>query len=196
MSRASELRAIIDRHDLNTHPFYVDWRMGTLPMEKLQDYAHGYGRFIGAIASGWDAAGEPGIGDVERAHVALWNRFAEATDGTVGDRSPANRSHFAALESSAKAAFCHKPEALGALYAFERQQPTTASTKLDGLKEHYPISDAGREYFEVHKDDWDEPALLERKIDELTDSEFARAKTACAVICTTMWMALDGAYYN
>jgi len=42
---------------------------------------------------------------------------------------------------------------LGSLYAYERQVPEIADTKIKGLIEHYNVSsDAGLEYFVVHKD--------------------------------------------
>ena len=44
-------------------------------------------------------------------------------------------------------------EGLGSLYAYERQVPEIADTKIKGLIEHYNVSsDAGLEYFVVHKD--------------------------------------------
>ena len=38
-SRIDELDAIVRQFDLNEHPFYVEWRAGTLPIERLADYA-------------------------------------------------------------------------------------------------------------------------------------------------------------
>jgi len=44
-------------------------------------------------------------------------------------------------------------EGLGALYAYERQVPEIADTKIKGLVDHYDVSsDKGLEYFVVHKD--------------------------------------------
>ena len=42
----------------------------------------------------------------------------------------------------------------------------------------------------------DEPAMLAARIDALTDGEFARAKTACAIFSAAAWGALDGVYYT
>ena len=41
------------------------------------------------------------------------------------------------LVSSVKNCFRSYAGALGALYAFEAQQPATASSKLEGIKRHY-----------------------------------------------------------
>ena len=78
-------------------------------------------------------------------------------------------------------AFASVPEALGALYSFEVQQPTTASSKLDGLREHYAgtVDADAQQYFVEHAVETDEPAMLAARIDALSDGEFARAKTAC-----------------
>jgi hypothetical protein len=38
--------------------------------------------------------------------------------------------------------------------------------------------------------------MLAAKIDALTDDEFARTKTACAVFSAAAWGALDGVYYT
>ena len=44
-------------------------------------------------------------------------------------------------------------EGLGALYAYERQVPEIADTKIKGLVDHYNVSsEEGLEYFVVHKD--------------------------------------------
>ena len=38
-SRIDELDAIVRQFDLNAHPFYVAWRAGELPIERLREYA-------------------------------------------------------------------------------------------------------------------------------------------------------------
>ena len=90
------------------------------------------------------------------------------------------------------------PESLGALYSFEVQQPKTASSKLAGLREHYAgtVDGEAQQYFVVHAVETDEPAMLAALIDGLSDREFARAKTACAIFSAAAWGALDGVYYT
>src|SRR5438046_91224 len=75
MNRISQLDAIIEQFDLNKHPFYQDWRMGTLPVRKLQSYATEYQAFVGTIASGWETVGEGHYADEERFHELLWTKF-------------------------------------------------------------------------------------------------------------------------
>ncbi|MCB8932173.1 MAG: iron-containing redox enzyme family protein [Fimbriimonadaceae bacterium] len=192
MSRIQELDAIVARHDLNTHPFYQEWVMGTLPMEKLQDYAAEYGRFVGTIAKGWDTIGEAGYAEEERVHERLWDDFK----GAIGAGAPSGRGHTEALVTAADSLFSYRPEAVGALYAFEAQQPITSRSKLDGLNAHYEVSEAGKEYFVVHADDVHEVENLKRRVEAMSDEEFARAKSACSVVCAAMWSALDGVYHR
>jgi pyrroloquinoline-quinone synthase len=192
MSRIEELREIIDRYDLNKHPFYQDWRMGTLPVEKLKRYANDYGHFVATIPAGWETIGESEIAAEERVHHDLWCVFQKAIESDSTDLLPQSKN----LRDASATLYSTAPEALGALYAFEFQQPKTATSKFDGLREHYAVSEEGQEYFRVHMNDWSEPELLEKRIEKLSESEFARAKTACAVAASSMWLALDGIYYE
>jgi len=191
MDRISQLDAIIEQFNLNKHPFYQDWRMGTLPVEKLKSYAAEYQAFVGTIADGWDTVGEPQYGEEERFHELLWTKFKSELGSTGSASLPSTEI----LVTAAKNLFDSPVEALGALYSFEAQQPHTSKSKLDGLLEHYTISEEGREYFRVHADDFAEAELIRERIKGLSDEEFARAKNACAVVCSAMWGALDGIYY-
>ena len=191
MDRIAQLDSIIELFDLNKHPFYQEWRMGTLPASKLQSYAVEYQAFVATIADGWDTVGEPRYGEEERFHELLWTRFKTEL-GAHG--TPALKST-ETLVTAAKNLFAQPVEALGALYAFEAQQPNTSRSKLDGLLEHYTISEEGREYFKVHADDFAEAELIRERVKALSNEEFDQTKTACAIVCSAMWGALDGIYY-
>lgn len=192
MSRRQELDEIVSRFDLNTHPFYVDWRAGTLPVERMRDYAAEWTPFINSLADGWERLGHAEYADEEREHDELWTKFR----GALGADATARRPQSATLEAVASNAFKLRPETLGALYAFEVQQPATAQSKLAGLDEHYALADEAREYFVAHAAETDEPALIARQLDELSEGEFARAKTACALLSAAAWGALDGVYHE
>jgi pyrroloquinoline-quinone synthase len=192
MTRVEQLDAIVAQFDLNGHPFYQDWRMGTLPMEKLRDYANEYGRFVGTIADGWEALGEQHYADEEREHERFWASFQLA----IASGRATGRPQTDTLVTAAKNLFADKAAAVGALYAFEAQQPHTSQSKLDGLNEHYKVSEEGKHYFEVHAADFAEAELLRQYVAKLSDEEFAQTKTACAVLCSSMWGALDGVYYT
>jgi pyrroloquinoline-quinone synthase len=193
-SRIDELDAIVRQFDLNAHPFYQAWRAGTLPIERLREYATEWAPFIGVLDRGWDRVGEPAYADEEREHDALWSHF-RASLGSTGAMS---RPQSATLLDVGKHAFASVPETLGALYSFEVQQPATAQSKLAGLRQHYAgtVDEEGQRYFVEHAVETDEPAMLASKIEQLTDGEFARARTACAIFSAAAWGALDGVFYT
>ncbi|MGH2429390.1 MAG: hypothetical protein ACRDGV_11015 [Candidatus Limnocylindria bacterium] len=194
MSRIQELDAIVRQFDLNEHPFYTEWRAGTLPVERLREYAAEWAPFIGVIAEGWETLGHPAYADEEREHDELWARFRSA----LGAGGEARRPQSDTLLAVGRNAFASVPEALGALYSFEVQQPATAKSKLAGLREHYAgtVDDDAQEYFREHAIETDEPAMLARQIEQLSDDEFARARTACTLFSAAAWGALDGVYYT
>ena len=193
-SRIDELDVIVQSFDLNEHPFYQEWRAGTLPLERLAEYADEWAPFIAAVDKGWDRIGEPDYAAEEREHHALWSSFREALGATGRMSRPQSRTLLAVGEN----AFTSVPESLGALYSFEVQQPATASSKLAGLREHYAgrVDANAQRYFVEHAVQTDEPAMLAERIDALSEGEFARAKTACAVFSAAAWGALDGVYYT
>lgn len=190
MERISQLNSIVEQHDLNRHPFYKDWVAGTLPIEKLRAYAAEYGHFIATIAEGWDAVGRPDIAEEERYHERLWSDFR----GAINASGALENAETAELVLDARNAFKSRASAIGALYAFEAQQPYTSASKLSGLNKHYDVSEAGKRYFEIHADDTAEPEMLSKMAEELSDEEFIAAKANCQRICKSMWAALDGVY--
>jgi pyrroloquinoline-quinone synthase len=192
-ARLADLKAHVARFDLDKHPFYVAWRMGTLPVEKLQTYAHQYGRFVGgALPALWRAVGDDDHARYEEGHARLWGEFALAVDDLRGATGDSKASTQVDALVGATSSFSDEPEALGALYAFEAQQPGTAQTKLDGLKQHYPVGPRGEAYFATHAGDAHETTLLEQRLLQLDDAELDRASTACAMTSAALWLALDG----
>ncbi len=165
--------------------------MGTLSQEKLADYSAEYGGFVGTIAEGWDTIGYPHYAEEERVHEVLWGDFKSELGVSAGPSRPQTKT----LVGAAHELFSLEPEAVGALYAFEAQQPNTSQSKLDGLNEHYSFTDKGKEYFVVHASDFNEVEDLRKVVARMSDAEFLRAKSACSVICAAMWSALDGVYY-
>ncbi len=192
--RIQELDEIVRRFDLNEHPFYQAWRAGTLPIARLAEYADEWAPFIGVIDAGWERIGFPEYAAEEREHDELWGRFRAALGASNEMRRPQSRTLLAVGEH----AFASVPEALGALYSFEVQQPATASSKLEGLRTHYAgtVGDDGQRYFVEHAVETDEPAMLASLIEGLSNGDYARAKTACAIFSAAAWGALDGVYYT
>jgi pyrroloquinoline-quinone synthase len=161
--------ALIAERHLLKHPFYADWRAGTLPMEALQDYAGQYyafesnfPRFLSALHTRterpdvrqaildnlWDEE----HGDAN--HAELWLRFGE---GVGADRaSVRGAEHHDAttkLVDTYRTLTQDAPLAAGiaALYAYEAQVPEVAAEKLNGLRDRYGVDDArALAFFAVH----------------------------------------------
>jgi pyrroloquinoline-quinone synthase len=184
------LDAIVSRHDINEHPFYRAWRLGTLPRTMLATYAADYAPFIGAIEEGWRSLGDESHALTERQHAVMWDGFRTELGSTNEPLSDAARE----LEAEARRAFGDPVTALGALYAFEAQQPKTTRSKLDGLRLHYaiPESSSGAAYFRAHADDYGEREELSARAGALTPGDLARAEDACEILCRAMWSMLDG----
>lgn len=183
------LNEILDKWSLLEHPFYKAWTMGSLPDDHLKLYASEYAGFIGMVAKGWEACGDQEIAAEEIEHYDLWKDFA---------RSLGNQKVNTSIEEvNALVDACDKnyedyTTALGALYAFERQQPATAKSKLDGLKSHYQHLNADETYFEVHVDDEEEPAILLKNMEALSTEDQDKAAHACEEVAGKLYHALTG----
>ena len=188
--RRETLDSLIEARCLLKHPFYQAWNMGTLTTENLGLYATQYGEFIDRIAAGWQAAGDEATAEEEREHARLWSDFATG----VGAARPAEQRlpEITDLVSLTDELFSDRAQALGALYAFEQQQPGTAQSKLDGLRKHYNLPDYAHVYFDIHKADFDEPRWLAEQIEMLSEDEFAKARSACDRMSNALWRGLDG----
>jgi pyrroloquinoline-quinone synthase len=191
-----EFDTIVTKYDLNEHPFYRAWRAGTLPRAALSAYAADYAPFIAAVEQGWRSLGDGDHANEEREHARLWDHFRDAagTPDAPDGRGP--NVEAMALAATAQQAFSVPATAVGALYAFEAQQPSTARSKLDGLRAHYGMSDDQTAYFRVHADDYGERDRLAALADRLSPGERALAIGACEATCQAMWAALDGVYHG
>lgn len=188
--RKQILDDIIENKCLLKHPFYQAWNMGTLTKNDLAVYATQYGEFIDTIAAGWDTAGDPATAEEEREHAVLWTDFATGLNTTrpASTRLP----EIEELVTLANSSFNSRPQALGALYAFEHQQPATAKSKLEGLRKHYSLPASAEVYFDIHIDDEEEPRWLAEQMESLSADEFASAQAACEQMSAALWRGLDG----
>ncbi len=184
--------AEVARWSLLQHPFYLAWSDGTLPVAALRDYARDYGAFIRTVGSGWETVGEMHLASVEQGHAEVWQTtFAAGLDTEVTD--DAQVPAVAALVQTAHALFAEPVTALGALYAFESQQPFTARSKLAGLQHHYAqLPACCGEYFRLHEDDLDEPALLAARLNSLAPAQQEQAVAACKRMSHGLHAALTG----
>ncbi|CAN5792643.1 TenA family transcriptional regulator [soil metagenome] len=169
MDLLDRLDQMIDERHLLKHPFYTKWAEGTLPREALQEYARQYyafesamPRFLSAIHSRTESAEVrqqllDNLWDEEHGrdnHAELWLRFAEGIGVDRADvRSAARNEATQALvdtytELSREGSVA---EGVAALYAYERQVPQVAGSKIDGLERHYDVTDKRTQaFFIVH----------------------------------------------
>jgi pyrroloquinoline-quinone synthase len=194
------------------HPFYQQWTAGTLPLERLRNYAVQYYQHVAAFPrylSGIHARCEDlttrqalleNLIDEERGsdnHPELWLRFAEALGVpraavAAAETLPATR----ALVDT----FTHLTQdqplsaGLAALYVYESQIPAVAETKIDGLRRFYGITDSdGLRFFNVHReaDPYHAQAvaqMVERYTPTHDDQQLAleAARTALAAVWSTL----------
>jgi pyrroloquinoline-quinone synthase len=189
MDVRAELNAIVTEYDLLNHPFYQAWSAGKLPVEALATYAAEWGNFVAQVPKGWAAHGDQAIADEEVTHVALWDDFASALGTKV---APAKVQEMRDLEGVCDKNFANDVSSIGALYAFEAQQPKTSTSKLQGLKDWYSVGEKGEEYFLVHCDDVHEMEILAQRAEKLSEADQARTVAACKETAEALWNALTG----
>ena len=174
MSHPSDVIATLDamvaERSLLKHPFYQAWSAGELSLERLRNYAaqyyphvHAFPRYLSALHSRCEdletrQALLDNLIDEEQGpenHPELWLRFAEGL-GASRDRvlaappSPATRKLVETFTRLAREGPI--PSGLAALYAYEAQIPAVATTKIDGLKRFYGITDdRSLRFFTVHQ---------------------------------------------
>ena len=152
--------------DVLEHPFYRRWSAGELGAQELARYAAEYRHAVLALAqASARAAGaaSPAHAELlcahaeeEAAHVALWDRFADAAAARASslgaERPPPGPLGETRLCARAWTAGEDLLEHLAVLYAIEAGQPEVARTKLAGLVSHYGYSPESPavEYFTLH----------------------------------------------
>ncbi|OGO24324.1 MAG: hypothetical protein A2Y54_00730 [Chloroflexi bacterium RBG_16_51_16] len=188
-----ELDRIIEKWHLLKHPFYEAWSDGTLSKEALQLYASEYGNFIRLIPQGWSTIGDEATAFEEEEHNELWDSFAHGLNTTIGQPLLEETS---GLIGQTKEFFTKPAQALGALYAFEIQQPATSKSKLEGLRAHYSYPEDCENYFKAHAGNWEESSRLAHAISELDLPDQTLALEACEKTSIALWQALSGIHTN
>ncbi len=176
-------------YNLLNHPFYQAWSAGELPVEALRSYAREYGTFISTVPIGWEALGDTEIAAEEIEHIDLWADFAAGLDTAVTE---AQIPQVKALMETAHELFSEPTTALGALYAFEVQQPATAQSKLAGLKAFYQLPESVKPYFVTHSHNEHEAEKLLAHIGALPSDSHATVVQACEQMSAALWDALTG----
>jgi pyrroloquinoline-quinone synthase len=150
------------------HLFYRAWTAGELRREDLAVYARLYyphvAAFPGYLEAAVDGADlEPVRAELEenlreersepRPHAELWLRFAAAVGAEPAMVRAAAPAPGVRASVDEFRRLCAGPTvgALGALYAYESQQPEVSTLKAAGLRELYGIAGAeALSYFTVH----------------------------------------------
>lgn len=188
------IREALDRdvlaRNLLEHPFYQAWSAGTLPADALAAYAREYGVFVGTLPRGWMALADAETAEEEREHARLWDLFAAALGTQVTEH--ASVPQVQSLLDVAARHFAEPATAAGALYAFERQQPATAESKLAGLRAFYAVGADAERYFDEHTRNQHEAEKLAARIASLDAQGQARAQVACREMSQALWDALSG----
>lgn len=188
---AADLNSAISEYALAQSKFYQAWSAGTLSEKGLVDYANDYGAFITLLPLGWGVQADEETAHEEEEHIELWETFARSLGTDIyGPTCPA----VVRLCGLAQSLFAEKASALGALYAFEVQQPETSVSKLKGLRQHYAALKADEAYFEAHAKNQHEAEKLIRRISALSPADQAKALSAAEKMARALREALDGLY--
>ena len=134
--------------------------------------------------------------DFNKDHPMLWKQFALAVGADKNSVETVEHEHFTKemIDNFFRLSRSTYAEGLGALYAYERQVPEIADTKIKGLVDHYDVSsDEGLEYFVVHKDaDVEHREQSAELMNKLSDEEKLLAKEAGLSTVKVLWGFLSG----
>ncbi|HEX9744256.1 MAG TPA: iron-containing redox enzyme family protein [bacterium] len=190
MNIGDQLNETVENWNLLNHPFYQSWNEGKLSVDDIALYASEYGGFISILSEGWSSLGETEYAREEDEHVILWQKFAGAVNTKI---KPTSIEKVNELIGTARNLFTDKPSSIGAMYAFEIQQPGTASTKLEALRKFYSLDpETSEEYFYEHCHNEHESDLLLEMTEDLSVDEKVACIDACAEMSEALWDALTG----
>lgn len=170
MTLTEKINKATSDYQLLKHPFYQDWNEGKLSLEVLKEYAGQYyfhvdafPRYISATHSLCNNIEDRKIllenlteedGLNAEAHIDLWTAFCEALGHKKENLESTKvfKSIEKLTETFFKQARTSYEVGLASLYAYEKQVPEVAETKIEGLKNHYGITDKKSiAFFSVHK---------------------------------------------
>jgi pyrroloquinoline quinone (PQQ) biosynthesis protein C len=141
------------KNKLLDHPFYKLWTKGELTKEQISKYSYSYYELVKLIPVIWEKSVK-GLNaesnDSERVileestHILMWNQFKSQLDCDAYPDMEDVKKELTEMNPS---------ELLGAIHAFEIQQPDVARTKKEGLLNHYGFSKTDIVYFDEHMDE-------------------------------------------
>ena len=139
------------KYKLLDHPFYQSWNTGAISHEQLSKYAAAYLDFIKQMPLWWSRInGEFGIDNKqskdiiaeESSHIPLWQEWSSFL--------PAIESYPELTDSINEFNNMTASELLGAVHAFEIQQPEVAKLKKEVLIKYYGFNADTLSYFDEH----------------------------------------------
>jgi len=209
----SRLDAAITAKNLLRHPFYQDWQAGKLSRKALQLYASQYYRHVEAFPAHLRVLAARTDGDLRKlvqenlaeeedpngSHPKLWRDFAIALGVPEDDISycPALPGTQAVVQTYRE--ICgDRPvaEAVAALYAYESQVPEIATTKIEGLKTFYGITNPeALAYFTVHEEaDKAHRAAWRNWLEQHADGDSDEIMATTDNALNALWGALDAVH--
>ena len=208
------LDAAIDARAMLDHPFYQAWSAGALTPDLLRDYAAQYFHHVDAFPRAVSAvhsacpdregrrmlaenlAEEEGLGEGKSDHASLWMDFAIGlgADETAVRAAVLNPETLGLIEAFQTLSRQSYASGLGALYAYERQLPGVATTKIEGLDRFYGVRDeASIRFFKVHETaDVEHAAVCRGLIDRLPAAEQAEALEGAETLAAALLGFLSG----
>jgi len=215
-----QLQTLVEQKHLLQHPFYVAWTEGKLTRDHLKHYAIQYFQNVLAFPTYVSAVhfNTPHFGtsiavrqeilenliEEERGnlnHPELWRRFAQALGATDAELTETEALPTTTnLINTFRSVCLNSPfyAGLAALYAYESQIPAVATTKIDGLKQFYGMTNPDEyRFFSVHQkaDEYHSEAemkLIEAHAD--TPEKQTQALDAATQAADALWQFLDGVY--
>ena len=160
------------KYKLLDHPFYKAWSCGEITTGQLSKYSASYLEFIESIPTYWERviAGLNAEDSVakeivleEKEHIYLWKKWSSK----LGSVNSFPRMIEVLLEFEKM----NPSELLGAIHAFEIQQPGVAKTKKEGLLNHYGFDESDSIYFDEHMNEQKHISFGEKLAKESADKK-------------------------
>ncbi len=209
----NRLDAAIAEKSLLKHPFYQDWQAGKLSREALQLYAAQYYKHVEAFPKHLRVLAARTEGPLqglirenlaeeenpEGPHPKLWRDFAAAVGVGEDDITccPALPGTQAVVQKFREICGDRSvAEAIATLYAYEAQVPEIATTKMDGLRKFYGVTqEEGLAYFAVHEEtDKLHRASWRRWLEEHADGNEDEIVATAQEALNALWGALDAVH--
>lgn len=142
------------KYRLLDHPFYQSWSEGVVTKEQLAKYHSSYAEFIELMPQYWskinaafnqNSAEAIEVVEDEKSHIPLWADWSH--------KLPATNDYPRMSELIDTMNTMTPSELLGAVQAFETQQPEVAETKKAGLLKFYGFEEGEVKYFDEHMEE-------------------------------------------